>query len=200
MLSGKEVEELLLSVGAVMNGHFLLSSGKHASRYVQCAKLLQYPESAERVACSLAERADRFGKIDAVIGPALGGMIVAYELARALGVRGMFSERDSSGRMALRRGFEIAPGEQILIAEDVVTTGGSSLEVAHLVKEHGGIAVGIACIVDRKPQGTELDLPVITAVRMEIPVYPPDNCPLCRRGIPYVKLGSKSQTSPGELY
>ncbi len=192
MLSNKEVEELLISVEAVLDGHFLLSSGKHAPRYVQCAKLLQHPELAEWVAKSLAERSEEFGKIDAVVGPALGGIVVSYEIARALRVRGMFSERDAEGNMTLRRGFEIAAGERILIVEDVVTTGGSSLEVARLVKEHGGVAVGIACIVDRRPEGTELPLSVIGAVRMQIPVYAPGNCPLCRRGIPYVKPGSKS--------
>ncbi|MEA3238478.1 MAG: orotate phosphoribosyltransferase [Candidatus Bipolaricaulota bacterium] len=205
MLSNKEVEKLLISVGAVLDGHFLLSSGKHAPRYVQCAKLLQHPELAKRVADLLARQMDQFEKSDAVIGPALGGIVIAYELARALGVRGMFSERDPEGRMTLRRGFEIAPGERILVVEDVVTTGGSSIEVARLVKEHGGIPVGIACIVDRRMEGAELPLPVIGAVRMQIPVYPPDNCPLCRRGIPYAKPGSKAKhllagkQQPGEL-
>jgi len=197
VLSNKEVEKLLISVGAVLDGHFLLSSGKHAPRYVQCAKLLQYPKLAERVADLLAQQMDQFEKSDAVIGPALGGIVIAYELARALGVRGMFSERDPEGRMTLRRGFEVTPGERILVVEDVVTTGGSSIEVARLVKERGGIPVGIACIVDRRIEGTELPFPVIGAVRMQIPIYSPDDCPLCRRGIPYVKPGSKSQASPG---
>lgn len=192
MLSDREVEKLLRSVGAVLDGHFLLSSGNHAPRYVQCARLLQHPELAARVAEALAARAGELGgRIDAVIGPALGGIVVAYELGRALGTRAMFSERNADGRMTLRRGFEIGPGERILIAEDVVTTGGSSLEVARLVEESGGVPVGIACIVDRRPEGTPLSLPVVAAVRMEIPVYPPDDCPLCRRGIPYVKPGSK---------
>ena len=193
MLSDREVEKLLISVGAVLDGHFLLSSGNHAPRYVQCAKLLQHPALAARVASLLAEQVGELGRIDAVIGPALGGIIIAYELGRALGTRAIFSERDAEGRMTLRRGFEISPGERILIAEDVVTTGGSSLEVAQLVEGHGGVPVGIACIVDRRPAGTELSLPVIAAVRMEIPVYPPDDCPLCRRGIPYVKPGSRKR-------
>ena len=174
-----------------MDGHFLLSSGNHTSRYVQCARLLQHPELAKQVAELLAKRARELGRIDVVIGPALGGIVVAYELARALGTRGMFAERDTEGKMTLRRGFDLAPGEQILVAEDVVTTGGSSLEVARLVKERGGVPVGIACIVDRRPEGTVLPLPVIAAVQMQIPVYSPDNCPLCRRGIPYVKPGSR---------
>ena len=191
MLSGKEVEELLLSVGAVLDGHFLLSSGNHAPRYVQCARLLQHPALVARVASLIAAQAAEFGRIEAVVGPALGGIIVAYELGHALGTRAMFSERDAEGQMTLRRGFEIIPGERILIAEDVITTGGSSLEVAHLVEESGGVPVGIACIVDRRPEGTMLPLPVVAAVQMEIPVYPPDDCPLCRRGVPYVKPGSK---------
>ena len=191
MLSDKEVENLLISVGAVLDGHFLLSSGNHAPRYVQCARLLQHPELAEKIAASLAERTGEFGRIDVVIGPALGGIVVAYELAHALGVRGIFSERDAEGKMTLRRGFEIASGERVLIVEDVVTTGRSSLETARLVEDLGGVPIGIACIVDRRPQGTTVPLPVIGAVRMQIPVYPPDDCPLCRRGIPYVKPGSR---------
>jgi len=198
VLSNKEVEELLISVGSVLDGHFLLSSGNHAPRYVQCAKLLQHPELAEKVAASLATRAEEFGKIDAVIGPALGGIVVAYELARALGVRGMFSERsNAAGMMTLRRGFEISRGERILIVEDVVTTGGSSLEVARLVEDSSSLPVGIACIVDRRPEGTKLPLSVIGAVRMQIPVYSPDDCPLCRSGLPFVKPGSKSKPSSG---
>lgn len=191
VLSDREVEELLVSTGAILNGHFLLTSGKHAGRYIQCARLLQHPESAQQVAVTLMEEIAPLGGIDAVIGPALGGVIIAYELARVLGVRGMFSEREPGGRMTLRRGFRISPGERLLIVEDVVTTGGSSLEVAQVVEENGGKTVGIACVVDRRPAGTVLSLPVFAAVQMQIPVYAPEDCPLCHRGLPCVKPGSR---------
>lgn len=191
LLSDNKVEEILISVGAVMDGHFLLSSGNHAPRYVQCARLLQHPQLAEQVISTLAEKGQALGEIDTVIGPAMGGIIVAYELARALQVRGMWGERDASGNMALRRGFEISKKERILIAEDVVTTGGSSQEIARLVENKGGIVIGIACIVDRHMEGIDLSLPIISATRMQIPIYSPDDCPLCRRGIPFDKPGSR---------
>ena len=116
--------------------------------------------------------------------------MVAYELARALGVRGMFAERDN-GRMCLRRGFEVSPGERVLIAEDVVTTGRSSLEVAEVVRAAGGNPVGIACLVDRRPDATEPKLPVISLLRIELETFSPEECPLCREGVPLVKPGSR---------
>jgi len=191
VLSDNKVEQILIEVGAVLDGHFLLSSGNHASRYVQCAKLLEHPHLAASVISSLAKRAQALGKIDAVIGPAMGGIIVAYELAKALGGRGMWGERDASGNMTLRRGFEVSKNERILIAEDVVTTGGSSKEIARLVEINGAITLGIACIVDRRMEGLELSLPIISAMRMQIPIYSPDSCPLCKRGIPLDKPGSR---------
>ena len=190
-LIDREVLELLVSTGAILDGHFLLSSGKHAARYIQCARLLQHPELAHRVCVALAERARNLGKIDAVIGPALGGIILAYELARVLGVRGMFTEREV-GKMSLRRGFEIHRGERVLIAEDVVTTGRSSLEVAQVVRTHGAEVVGIACIVDRRVAGEGMSLPVISATKMKIELYEPGDCPLCQQGIPPVKPGSRA--------
>jgi orotate phosphoribosyltransferase len=190
-LSDNKVDQILVEVGAVLDGHFLLSSGNHASRYMQCAKLLEHPHLAGQVISVLAKKAQALGKIDVVIGPAMGGIIVAYELAKALGVRGMWGERDSSGNMTLRRGFEIASNERILIAEDVVTTGGSSLEIARLVKESGAKTLAVACIVDRRMEELEPPLPIISATRMQIPIYPPDDCPLCQQGIPFTKPGSR---------
>jgi len=190
-----EVLEYLQATGAVLDGHFILSSGKHAARYIQCARLLQHPDSAHRVCLLLGERAQTFGPIDAVIGPALGGIIVAYELARVLSIRGLFTERQN-GRMTLRRGFEIEKSERVLIVEDVVTTGGSSLEVADVVKQCGAEILGIACIVDRRPKGTELPLPLVSAIKLKIDAFEPEACPLCRQGIPAVKPGSRKQTSP----
>jgi len=149
---------------------------------------------AHRVCQLLGERAQSFGPIDAVVGPALGGIVFSYEMARALGVRGLFTERQN-GQMTLRRGFEIKEGERILIAEDVVTTGGSSLEVANVLTKCGATILGIACVVDRRPKDTELPLPLISALRLKIDAFEPVVCPLCRQGIPAVKPGSRMKRS-----
>lgn len=191
-LTDKEVLQLLRSTGAIMEGHFLLSSGKHSARYIQCSRLFQRPDLAHQVCSVLVEKARGLGGIDVVVGPALGGIVMAYELARVLGVRGMFTEREE-GKMNLRRGFQIEPGERALIAEDVVTTGRSSLEVAQVVAACGGEVVGIACVVDRRAGSVEMDLPVISATKMKIEVYKPEECPLCQRGVPPVKPGSREQ-------
>jgi len=190
VLTEAELWGLFETTGAVLKGHFLLSSGLHSPVYIQCAKLLQHPDLAERVCRALAGKVRGLGPVQAVVGPALGGIVVAYELARALGVRGMFAERDN-GRMCLRRGFEVSPGERVLIAEDVVTTGRSSLEVAEVVRAAGGNPVGIACLVDRRPDATEPKLPVISLLRIELETFSPEECPLCREGIPLVKPGSR---------
>ena len=190
-LTEREILELFRKTGAILEGHFLLSSGLHSPKYVQCARLLQHPALAERVCRALAARAAALDPIDVVVGPALGGVIVAHELARALGVRGMFAEREA-GRMTLRRGFEIVPGERVLIAEDVVTTGRSSLEVAELVTALGGTVVGAACLVDRR-LGGELPFHLVSLVKLAIEAFPPEDCPLCREGLPYTKPGSRPQ-------
>lgn len=197
-LTSDQVLGLLREAGALLEGHFLLSSGLHSPRYIQCARLLQHPALAERACGALAEKVRALGAVDAVVGPALGGIIVAYELARALGVRGLFAEREQ-GRMTLRRGFRIAPGERVLIAEDVVTTGRSSLEVAAVVDACGGNVVGVACLVDRRAQD-DLTLPLVSLVKMAIETHPPETCPLCRRGLPLVKPGSRDVgESPSEM-
>ncbi len=188
-LTEREILELFQRTGAILEGHFILSSGLHSPKYIQCARLLQYPNLARRACGALAERIPALGKPDVVIGPALGGIIVAYELARALGVRGMFTEREG-GRMTLRRGFEITPGEDVLIAEDVVTTGRSSLEVAEVVEAWGGRVVGVACLVDRRVE-EGLSLPVVSLLKLPIETFPPETCPLCRAGIPPIKPGSR---------
>lgn len=190
-LTEREILELFRKTGAILEGHFLLSSGLHSPKYVQCARLLQHPALAERVCRTLAARAAALGPIDVVVGPALGGVIVAHELARALGVRGMFAEREA-GKMTLRRGFEIVPSERVLVAEDVVTTGRSSLEVAELVTALGGTVVGAACLVDRR-LGGELPFSLVSLVKLAIEAFPPEECPLCRQGLPYTKPGSRPQ-------
>lgn len=181
---------------AVLHGHFLLSSGLHSDTYVQCAKVLECPDVAGRLCAELAKRWPERPSL--VAGPAYGGILVAYELARALGARAVFFER-VDGRFDLRRGFEIAPGERVLVSEDVVTTGGSAQEVVERVAAMGGTVVGVAALVDRsggqagKALGTELR----ALVQLTPPVWKPEECPLCRQGVPAVKPGSRPGAAAG---
>ena len=181
------VIEQLKQSGALLEGHFLLSSGRHSNRYCQCAKLLEYPDRAAKVLAVVAEQL-KDTKIDVVVGPAMGGIIVAYELGRQLGVPAIFTEREE-GVMTLRRGFEIKIGQKVLITEDVVTTGKSSLETIEVLKQQGAEIVGIACIVDRSVQS--LPYPLFSAVKLDIESWEADSCPLCKEGKPYVKPGSR---------
>lgn len=182
------VIEILTEAGALLEGHFLLSSGRHSDKYCQCARLLMYPDKSEKVLSIVAEKLKDV-EFDLVVGPAMGGIIVAYELGRQLGKPAIFTER-VEGVMSLRRGFEILPGQKVLIAEDVVTTAKSSLEVAELIKQLGGEVVGIASIVDRT--SGEIAMPLYSAVKLNISSYDKDQCPLCKAGTPYVKPGSRN--------
>jgi len=182
------VVEILKEAGALLEGHFLLSSGRHSNRYVQCAKLLQYPDKSEKVLKVVADKIKDL-EFHIVLGPAMGGIIVAYELARQTGRIAMFTEREN-GIMTLRRGFEIKKGQKVLISEDVVTTGKSSLESIEVVKSLGGEVVGIACIVDRG--SSSLDYPIYSAASLNIESWEKENCPLCSQGIPYIKPGSRA--------
>jgi orotate phosphoribosyltransferase len=190
------VTALLRDAGALLEGHFLLSSGLHSDKYFQCARLMQYPDKAERALAALVGRlrgAMRDGKIavDLVCGPALGGVIVAYEIGRQLGVPAIFTERDANGAMSLRRGFTVNPGDHILITEDVVTTGKSSLESIAVLEALGASVTGIACIVDRRASDAVLELPVYAACTMSVATWTADECALCRTGVPAVKPGSR---------
>jgi len=187
----KEIESLLVASEALLKGHFILSSGLHSDRYVQCARFFQYPQYAELAARKLASLY-RDVRIDVVIGGAFGGITIAYEMARALGVRGIFCER-VEGVFQLRRGFEIKAGEQVLIAEDVVTTGKSIDEVAQLVNQHGGVVVGVASLVDRHmPDPEKLPYRFEWLHSVQAEAYDPASCPLCREGgQPAVKPGSR---------
>ncbi len=182
------VIEQLRESGALLEGHFLLSSGRHSNRYCQCAKLLQYPDRAEKVLRIVADKVKDLG-IDMVVGPAMGGIVVAYELGRQLGVPAVFTEREN-GEMTLRRGFEVQKGQRVLVTEDVVTTGKSSLETIKVLQEMGAEVVGIACIVNRSTQ--PLAYPLFDAVKLNIESWDPADCPLCKEGIPYVKPGSRA--------
>ena len=190
-MNDKEAMEILLSLGAVLKGHFLLSSGKHSDTYIQCAKLFQYPEYSELFSKKLADEftAD---KIDVVIGPALGGVVLAYEMAKQLNVRGIFAER-TQGQMQLRRGFEIKRGEKVLVVEDVVTTGGSTREVMQIVKELGGEVMGIGSIVDRSNDQVDFGVKFRSILKINAIAYEPQTCPLCEKGITIVKPGSRER-------
>lgn len=187
MENNVNVIEILKEVEALLEGHFLLSSGRHSNRYVQCAKLLQYPDRAEEVLSVVYDKVKDLD-FDIVLGPAMGGVVVAYELGRQLGKKAIFTER-VDGKMALRRGFEIKPGEKVLITEDVVTTGKSSMETAEVIKKLGGEVIGICCIVDRK--SSDIDCPIYSAIELEVESFDKNECPLCKQGIPYVKPGSR---------
>jgi len=187
---------LLKESGAFLSGHFLLSSGRHGDSYFQCAKLLEHPDRAEKALFPLAEElknAINTGKlkVDAIAGPAIGGIIVAYELGRQLGLPAFFTERDENGFMCLRRGFEVKPGQKILIAEDVVTTAKSSAESARALEELGAEITALACIVDRRAKELESEWPFFSACRLEAESWEADNCELCKKRLPLVKPGSR---------
>ncbi len=189
MRAALDLETLLHDTGALQQGHFSLSSGLHSSQYVQCALLLQHPDVAATVCSALAERF-RLDLPEVVIGPAMGGMILAYEVARALGKRALFAER-VDGAFQLRRSFEIRPGERTLIVEDVVTTGGSIQEVTRVVARSGGIGIGVGAIIDRSPHPLAFAARFEALLKIRADVSSPAECPLCRAGVPFTKPGSR---------
>jgi orotate phosphoribosyltransferase len=188
-VEASEVRQMLERAGAVRHGHFELSSGRHSATYVQCALVLQYPDLAEKLGRALGEK---FGGLDVecVVSPALGGILVGHEVGRALGVRAIFVERDSSGQMVLRRGFELRAGERALVVEDVWTTGGSTRETIGIVEQARGRVVAAGALIDRSAGKLEWDVPAKALVEISIPSYEAFECPLCRRGEPITKPGS----------
>lgn len=183
---------LFRASGALLEGHFRLTSGLHSPRYLQCALVLSQPASAETLARALAEAV---GALDAtvVLSPALGGIVIGHEMGRALGVRAIFAERQD-GRLTLRRGFALTPADRVLVVEDVVTTGGSTRETMEVAREAGARVVGAASIVDRSGGQTDLGVPYHALLPMSVPTWPPDACPLCAQGLPVVKPGSRGET------
>lgn len=182
--------EILKSCDAFLEGHFLLSSGRHSSAYCQMAYLQQYPDKCAEAMKSVADQL-RGMEIDVIVGPAMGGIVYAYELARQLSKRAIFTERVDNV-MTLKR-FAIQPGERCLIAEDVVTTGISSLETKRVIEEAGGVCLGIACVVDRTKADAPSPIDILaSAVKLDLPNYLPEECPICREGkLPLVHLGSR---------
>ncbi|MHB9291818.1 orotate phosphoribosyltransferase [Hollandina sp. SP2] len=190
----EETIALLRESGAMLEGHFLLSSGRHSDRYFQCAKLLQYPDRAAVALAGVVERIKGDGcSLDAVVGPAMGGIIVAYELGRQLGIPALFTERDDTGTMVLRRGFMVQKGSRILIAEDVITTTTSALETAGALKALGAQIAGLACLVDRRGEGVPLPWPLYEATQIPAASWDRESCELCKQGLPLVKPGSRKR-------
>ena len=180
--------QIFRETGAYLKGHFLLTSGLHSDEYLQCALVLQHPKIAERLGRELAAR---FGACDVVASPAVGGLIIGHEVARALGARFIFTERDASGKMTLRRGFSARPRESAVVIEDVVTTGGSTREVIDVLRAAGTTVSGAGSIIDRSGGRADLGVPRVALATLDVVAYPPAECPLCKQGVPVEKPGSR---------
>lgn len=196
-MNSDELLTLAREQGALLEGHFLLSSGLHSPAYFQCARLLERPDIASRLGVALAAKIT-VDNVDVAIAPALGGILVAHEVARALGVRALFAERDpSTADLVLRRGFSLQPGERALVLEDVVTTGKSLKETMKVVDVNGGQVVATGALVDRNPGDLLLDVPFSTIARLDFPTYDPESCILCQSGSKPVKPGSRPPSKDG---
>lgn len=176
--------------GALLEGHFRLTSGLHSPGYLQCALVLQHPREAEALGAAIADRVRGLG-VQAVLSPALGGIVIGHEVARALGVRAIFAERQD-GRLTLRRGFALEPHEKVLVVEDVVTTGGSTRETIEVARQAGAVVVGAAAIIDRSGGQQKIGVPFHVLAEVSLPTYDAESCPLCRDGQPLVKPGSRT--------
>ena len=184
-----ELLDLYRRSGALLEGHFRLTSGLHSTGYMQCALVLQHPGHAEALGRAIADRVRELGAT-VVLSPALGGVVIGQEVGRALGVRAIFAERQD-GRLSLRRGFTLDPADRVLVVEDVMTTGGSTRETIEVAKAAGGQVVGTASIVDRSGGTIRFDVPFVALLEIALPTYDPDQCPLCAQGVPVVKPGSR---------
>ena len=192
--SSASILELFHETGAYLRGHFRLTSGLHSREYLQCALVLQHPKHAEFLGEGLARamRALKPGLAPSlVVSPALGGLIIGHEVARAFGARAIFMERDASGHMTLRRGFSVEPGETAVVVEDVVTTGGSTREVVEAMRAAGADVAAAGSIIDRSGGHVEVGALRVALATIQVVTYPPENCPLCREGIPVMKPGSR---------
>ena len=188
-LPKEQILDIFRETKALLDGHFQLTSGLHSPQYFQCARVLQFPKYLHLFSGEIARHFE-YNDVEVVISPAIGGIVVGTEVGRMLGVRTIFSERKES-KMELRRGFEILPGERVLVVEDVVTTGGSTKEVIELVNHAKGVLVGAACIVDRSNGKVQFDTKQFAVLPMEVITYQPNDCPLCKSGSGAVKPGSR---------
>ena len=189
--SAKSVLDHFWETGAYLKGHFRLTSGLHSAEYLQCALVLQHPEIAGKFGAQLADKLKSYGAIQVVASPAIGGLPIGHEVARSLGARFIFTERDADGKMTFRRGFTVAPGERAVMIEDVVTTGGTSREVVEALKAAGAHVLAAGSIIDRSGGRVDLGVPRVALATLEPVVYKPEDCPLCRDGIPVIKPGSR---------
>jgi orotate phosphoribosyltransferase len=188
-LTSEEILQIFKETKALLEGHFILTSGLHSGAYFQCAKVFQYPWIGEKLCKGMVDQLQD-KKIDVVVSPAVGGIVVGQEVARLLHVRSIYTERVEA-KMTLRRGFEIVEGENVLVVEDVTTTGGSVKEVIDAVKSYGGEIVAVAAVVDRSGGKAKFGVPYFSLFQMEVKNYSPDNCPLCESGSRAVKPGSR---------
>ncbi len=188
-LNENEIFAIFRETGALLEGHFLLTSGKHSNVYFQCAKVLQYPDYTKQICELIAEQFESY-EFETVVAPAMGGIIVGYEVARQLNKRFVFTEREDKN-MTLRRGFDLSENEKVLVCEDVITTGGSVYEVINIVKSHKAEVVGVVAIVDRSGGKVKFDSPLFTTLQINAETYTPEDCILCRENIPVVKPGSR---------
>ncbi len=184
------VMQLFEQSGAVLNGHFILTSGLHSDTYMQCAKLFEDGKIASELCAAAAEKIKKY-EPDVVVSPAVGAIIFGYELGKQLGIPNMFAEREKDGNFALRRGFELKPGSRVVIAENVVTTGGSVMEVIELVKELGSNVVAVAEVVDRSGGKVDFGVPNESLLQIDVKTFKPEECPMCKAGTAAVKPGSK---------
>lgn len=183
--------EIFYETGALLSGHFLLTSGRHSNQYFQCAKVLQYPDKTEIICKAISDMFIDFN-FDTVLSPALGGIIVGQEVARQLKKRSIFAEREDN-KLTLRRGFLLSKGEKVLICEDVVTTGGSVFELIEIVKNAEAELVGVGMLVDRSNGKVNFGVPQVSSISLNVISYTPDECPLCKQGIELVKPGSRKK-------
>ena len=190
LVSNDAVLAAFRRVGALLEGHFRLTSGLHSPGFMQCALVLQHPREAAAMGEAIGERVRGLG-IETVLSPALGGIVIGHEVARALGVRAIFAERQE-GQLMLRRGFSLSPGEKVLVVEDVVTTGGSTRETIEVARAAGATVVGAASIIDRSGGQQALDVPYHALATVALPTYQPESCPLCAAGSQAVKPGSRT--------
>jgi len=186
-------EQILKDAEALLTGHFLYASGRHGDKYFQCAKMQQYPDKMESLAKMTAESLKGV-KAEYVLSPAIGGIVFGYELARQVGAKAVFTEREN-GKMTLRRSFELPKGAKVIIAEDVITTAGTVKEVMEVAKENGADIVAVGVIVDRSGGKHGLDVPVHAALTSDVVSYAAEECPLCKKGIPVEKPGSRTSAA-----
>ena len=192
----ESILDIFRQTGAYLSGHFKLTSGLHSPEYLQCALVLQHPRHAERLGASLAVKLREMAgseSIAVVVSPAMGGLIIGHEVARALGARFLFTERDAaSGKMVLRRGFALQPGEVAVVVEDVITTGGSTREVVDILEASGARAIAAGSIIDRSGGKAQVGAPRVALATLDVVSYQPEDCPLCRQGLPVTKPGSRA--------